>query len=123
MRNQQQDRSCDDRNDRRVPSHRDFLAVNDSYRLLKHALLEKYPLCEVCGMRRSEEVNHCLYHKHDGIFDTIENCQAVCHKCHMEGKAHTRENKLAHWKKRKEEGYKMNEWNETVPGYRKEYWE
>ena len=123
MRNQQQDRSCDDWNDRWVPSRRDFLAVNDSYRLLKHALLAKYPLCEVCGMRRSEEVNHCLYHKHDGIFDTIENCQAVCHKCHMEGKAHTRENKLAHWKKRKEEGYKMNEWNETVPKTRREYWE
>lgn len=64
-----------------------------------------------------------MYHKHGGIFDDFENCQAVCHECHITGKAHTRENKLTHWRKRKAEGFKMDEWNMTIPKTRREYWE
>lgn len=95
----------------------------NSYILLKQALLAAYPLCEVCGVRPSIEVNHCLYHKHGGIYDDFENCQAVCHECHLTGKAHTRANKQAHYDKRKAEGYNMKEWNEDVPRYMKENWE
>lgn len=100
---------------------------NGSYVLLKQALIATYPMCEVCGVRRSVEVNHCLYHVHkrkfDPVFDSFENCQAVCHECHMSGRAHWRSTKEAHWKKRKGEGFDMLSWNETVPATRREGWE
>lgn len=96
--------------------------TTNSYILLKEALLAAYPMCEICGVRRSIEVNHCLYHKHGGIFDTFENCQAVCHHCHLTGKAHTRAAKLAHWRKRKCDGFDMEKWNESVPEIRRERW-
>jgi len=95
----------------------------NSYILLKEALIAAYPICEICGVRRSIEVNHCLYHKHGGVYDDFENCQAVCHECHMTGGAHTRANKLAHWKKRVKEGFDMDGWNETIPETRREKWE
>ena len=99
---------------------------NNSYVLLKQALMAKYPMCEVCGVRPSIEVNHCLYHVHkrrfNAVFDSFENCQAVCHECHMSGRAHWRSTKEAHWKKRVSEGFDMLAWNETVPTTRREGW-
>ena len=98
--------------------------ASNSYILLKEALISKYPYCEICGMRRSIEVNHCMYHKHGGIFDDFENCQAVCHECHITGRAHWRSTKEAHWKKRVSEGYyDMQAWNESVPDTRRVGWD
>ena len=82
-------------------------------------------MCEVCGINRSVEVGHCLYHKHGKkvaemkIYDSIENCQSNCHQCNM-GAANSRAVKKAHWAKRVAEGYNMDEWNEKIPKYRRE---
>ncbi len=95
--------------------------AENKYILFKIMLLETYPMCEICGVRHSVEVNHCLYHRHGGIFDSFENCQAVCHLCHMTI-AHTRLAKIAHWEKRVMEGYNMTQWNEKIPKMRKEGW-
>jgi len=97
--------------------------ISNTYILLKEALLACYPYCEVCGVRRSIEVNHCLYHKHGGVFDSFENCQAVCTRCHATGRAHTRAKKIRHWNTRVAQGFDMEKWNENIPETRKENYE
>ena len=95
--------------------------MKDKYLLFKLALLQKYPACEICGIRPAVEVNHCLYHVHGGIFDSNENCQAVCHECHNQN-GHSRVNKVNHWYKRKSEGYPMQSWNLLISENRREWW-
>ena len=96
--------------------------MKKEYRLLKEKLIAKFPMCEICNTRRSIEINHCLYHDHEGIYDSEENCQAVCHECHND-KGHSRLNKIVHWRRRKWEGYDMQAWNMQVPETRREGFE
>ena len=98
--------------------------MKKKYKEFKLELLARYPKCEVCNNADSTDVNHCLYHQHDGIFDTIENCQMTCNACNCGygPNANSRRAKKAHWKKRcKELGRDhMIKWNEKVSKYRKE---
>ena len=94
--------------------------MTEAYLQFKLALLQLYPTCEICGLRQSTEVNHCLYHKHGGIFDTVENCQAVCVECHNRF-GHSNQNKRRHWMKR-EGQYDMQKWNMKVSRFRREWW-
>ena len=92
------------------------------YRALKDFLMQAYPICECCGDEKSFEVNHCLYHVHGGIFDTVENCQAVGVRCRETQKDNSMENRNRHWDKRVLEGYNMQGWNQQVPMSRRRNW-
>ena len=96
--------------------------MKKKYKKFKLELLSHYPVCEVCNDADSTDVNHCLYHKHGGIFDSIENCQMTCNSCNCGygPNANSRLAKKAHWKKREAEGYDMDGWNEQVSKYRRE---
>ena len=93
--------------------------MTESYKELKFWLLLLHPWCEVCGKNRSMEVNHCLYHKHGGIYDSFENCQAVCCECRDRQKDNSRTERDKHWDKRVKEGFAMDIWNKTVPKSRR----
>lgn len=95
--------------------------MQNKYLIFKQTLLRKYPHCEICGIQQAIEVNHALYHVHGGVFDSIENCQAVCVKCHRLH-AHTHQAKIDHWRKREGEGYNMRLWNASIPETRREWW-
>ena len=95
---------------------------NKQYKALKDHLMNKYPVCEVCGKGKSQEVNHCLYHKHGDLFDTVENCQAVCCVCRETQRDNSMENRDRHWDKRVSEGYNMEEFNQKVPKSRRKNW-
>ena len=92
------------------------------YKALKDYLLQQYPICECCRKNRSQEVNHCLIHKHGGIYDTPENCQAVCPICRETQADNSIENRDRHWDKRVAEGYDMIGWNDKVPDSRRKNW-
>lgn len=89
--------------------------MDKRYRDLKEYMLGRWPVCEVCMVRPSVEVNHCLYHKHGGIYDGPENCQMVCPECRETQKDNAIHNRDNHWKKRIAEGYDMEAWNNLVP--------
>jgi len=95
------------------------------YKALKLRLLALYPICEVCGISRASQINHVLYHKHGGIFDSIENCRSCCPNCNTGygQNANSREAKKKHWLRRcKELGSDhMNEWNSKVSKWRREW--
>ena len=91
--------------------------MNKAYRQFKEQMLRRYPMCDVCGQRPGKEINHCLYHKHGGIYDTPENCQIVCPECRETQKDNSRENREKHWTKRVSEGYEMVAYNQCVPEY------
>lgn len=95
--------------------------MTHAYRLFKIALLQKYPTCEICGIRQASQVNHCLYHVHGGIFDSFENCHSSCEQCHN-ARGHSRANKARHWQKRFDEGFEMCAWNMQVVETRREWW-
>ena len=93
--------------------------MNERYKELKHYLLMLNPICEVCGERRAMEVNHCLYHKHGGIYDSFENCQAVCCECRETQRDNATEQRRKHWAKRVKQGFNMELWNQKIPKYRR----
>ena len=95
-----------------------------TYQSFKSELLQRYPVCECCGFRKATEVHHCLYHRIKGRdeLDCIQNCSAVCHHCHMDGKVNSYEYQVKHWEKRRLEGFDMARWLDNLGWYSKEYW-
>jgi len=88
-----------------------------TYQQFKAELLQQHPICEYCNFRKAAEVHHCLFHRRKGVpeLDCIENCSAVCHKCHYEGKVNSREFRQRHWQKRKAECFLMDRWLDQLP--------
>lgn len=97
--------------------------MTNHYRLLKLYLLRVYPICEVCGIRRSTDCHHMLYHRMKGRqeLDCVQNCSAVCHECHMNGIVNSHKARETHWAKRTEEGYQLREWVDSLQLKSKEY--
>ena len=96
--------------------------MKKKYKDLKLMLLALYPKCEVCNDADSTDINHCLYHIHGGLYDSIENCQMTCNACNCgyKGNGNSRATKKRHWAKRVSEGYDMKAWNEKVNKWRRE---
>jgi len=92
---------------------------------MKVELLRLYPLCEYCGYRPATEAHHVLYHRMKGHpeLDCIENCAAVCHECHMDGKVNGWDFQVHHWQKRRRHGLDMAGWNDNLRLRIKENWE
>ena len=101
--------------------------MKKAYKNFKLKLLAQYPICEVCDISRASQINHVLYHKHGGIFDSFENCQSCCPNCNTGygPNGNSRSAKKAHWKKRclwLGVDY-MDHWNNQVNKFRREGFE
>ena len=55
---------------------------------LKRRILERRPICEICGVRAATQLHHCLVHdmkKYHDILTVEENLMPICDECHTSG--------------------------------------
>lgn len=52
-----------------------------AWRLLRLLVLHRDPVCRVCGLRPSTDVDHVVM-REDGGGDSEDNLQGLCHSCH-----------------------------------------
>ena len=83
----------------------------------KLELLARYPKCEVCNERLGTDLHHCIEKKRKGCpeLDMKINLEVVCHKCHMEGRADSKEHAIEFVKKQIERGHDVLGWYEALP--------
>lgn len=48
---------------------------------LSKQLLSRYPVCQSCGRRRSQQVDHIVPRSFGGL-DSLNNLQVLCSNCH-----------------------------------------
>ena len=91
--------------------------MNKKYKALKDLLLSKYPMCEVCNSRPGTDLHHCIEKRRKGYpeLDCEINFEVVCHKCHMEGKADSKEHAIEFVKRQIERGYDVIGWYDNLP--------
>jgi hypothetical protein len=100
------------------------MGMTHQYDLFKAELLHLFPYCEYCNYQPATEAHHVLYHRMKGRpeLDCLENCAAVCHECHMDGKVNSWDFQVHHWQKRSRQ-FNMAEWNDNLELKVKESWE
>lgn len=60
----------------------------DNFEELKRRILERRPICEICGMRPATQLHHAIVHdmkKYHKILTVEENLMPVCEVCHTSG--------------------------------------
>jgi len=90
--------------------------MKKAYKELKMMLLEKYPYCEVCNINPGTDLHHCIEKRRKGHpeLDCEINLEAVCHKCHMEGKADSTEHAIEFVRKQIERGHDVIRWYDRL---------
>lgn len=80
-------------------------------------LLEKYPYCEICDKRLGTDLHHCIEKRRKGHpeLDCEINLEVVCHQCHMEGKADSKEHAIEFVKRQIERGHDVLDWYDGLP--------
>lgn len=75
-------------------------------------------LCEVCGLDKATDAHHCIEMRQKRYMKELtvaENLEAVCHKCHMEGRADSAEHAIEFAKRQVERGYDILRWYNSLP--------
>ena len=91
--------------------------MDKKYKTLKDLLKSRYPLCEVCGIRPGTDLHHCIEKRRKGHpeLDCEINLEVVCHKCHMEGRADSKEHAIEFVKNQIDKGYDVIGWYDGLP--------
>ena len=92
--------------------------------LWEQLIRERGPYCEMCYWRPATDPHHCIIRQMKGHpeYDVLENLEALCHDCHMDGYVDSYEHSQAFWARQVERGYKMQEWKDSLGlKYKEEY--